>query len=236
MSRLPHLVSRLYPSWWRKRYGDEFNALLDEARPGIGGIPDILKGALAMQFSNPGNPLRILGLTTLLGLVAVAIFGLAMERQFRSTATLQTHMPENATLQDTLESLNRMAGQALSSESLTQIADDRDVHPDLADADRLERMKEEIEVQVISAFPDKQDRPSAFAISFSHSDRNVANGVVQDLTSRFLDTSVEQTASEGRVPEIPTLTVLDSASLLRLCRSSDCAKNANRFWQSAVKV
>ena len=60
MSQLPHLVSRLYPLWWRKRYGDEFNALLDEARPGIGGVLDILKGALAMQFSNPGNPLRIL--------------------------------------------------------------------------------------------------------------------------------------------------------------------------------
>ena len=41
----------------------------------------------------------------------------------------------------------------------------------------------------------------------------MANGVVRDLTSRFLDTSVEQTASEGRVPEIPALTVLDSASL-----------------------
>ena len=40
--------------------------LLKEVRPGIGGILDILKGALAMQLSTHGNSKRIIGLTTAL--------------------------------------------------------------------------------------------------------------------------------------------------------------------------
>lgn len=212
MNLLLHLVSRLYPAWWRERYGDEFSALLYEAQPGIGGVLDILKGALAMQFSTHGNFLRIIGLTTVIGLVVGSIFGLAMEHQFRSTATVQTHMPENATSQDTLESFRRMARQVLSSESLLQIAENRNLYPSLDGTELLERMKEGIEIQV----PDKQDRISAFAISFVYPDRTVANSVVQDLTSRFLDTSVEQSEQamgEGRESGISTQRVFNSASL-----------------------
>ena len=56
---LLRILARLYPAAWRKRYGDEFEALIEDARPGLGGALDILKGALAMQFTS-WTPLRVL--------------------------------------------------------------------------------------------------------------------------------------------------------------------------------
>ena len=110
MNLLLNLVLRFYPIWWRERYGDEFNALLDEVRPGIGGVLDILKGALAMQLSTHGNYKRTIGLTTTIGLVVVLIYGLTMEHQFRSTATVQIQMADNTTLQDTAVEFRQMVG------------------------------------------------------------------------------------------------------------------------------
>jgi hypothetical protein len=43
-------TARLYPAQWRRRYGTEFGALLEESGDGWGAIADVLKGALSMQL------------------------------------------------------------------------------------------------------------------------------------------------------------------------------------------
>ena len=49
MKRLIRLASRLYPSSWRRRYAREFEALLDDVKPGPRQLFDVLKGAIAMR-------------------------------------------------------------------------------------------------------------------------------------------------------------------------------------------
>jgi hypothetical protein len=47
---------RIYPRWWRARYGDEMAALL-EARPlRARALPDLLRGALDAHFGGDGRP------------------------------------------------------------------------------------------------------------------------------------------------------------------------------------
>ena len=50
MKRLIRLMAKLYPEAWRERYGEEFEALLDEV--GVTGriAVDVLKGAILMQI------------------------------------------------------------------------------------------------------------------------------------------------------------------------------------------
>jgi hypothetical protein len=51
---------RLYPRWWRDRYGDEFAALLDDLRDHPLSTLDILKGAMDVRLlARHGNPLRL---------------------------------------------------------------------------------------------------------------------------------------------------------------------------------
>jgi hypothetical protein len=44
------MMVALYPPWWRRRYGDEFETLIDDADLGWSAVFDVLKEALKMQF------------------------------------------------------------------------------------------------------------------------------------------------------------------------------------------
>lgn len=63
---------RLYPKWWRERYGAELGAWLDDAEARPGDSWDLLKGALTMRLS---DPLRTMAIALLgVGLCNAAIF------------------------------------------------------------------------------------------------------------------------------------------------------------------
>lgn len=55
MKRLIRLAARLYPRRWRDRYGEEFEALLDDVRPGGRIAFDVLIGAGSMQIRRWGT-------------------------------------------------------------------------------------------------------------------------------------------------------------------------------------
>jgi hypothetical protein len=51
MKRLTRFFIRLYPATWRARYGEEFEALLEDSSSDWPAIFDLLKGAIRMQLS-----------------------------------------------------------------------------------------------------------------------------------------------------------------------------------------
>jgi hypothetical protein len=53
MTTLLRLAVRLYPAWWRRRYGRELDALLADLSPGWRDVIDLTLGALAMQLRRP---------------------------------------------------------------------------------------------------------------------------------------------------------------------------------------
>src|SRR6187455_2224725 len=87
MGRMARCAARLYPKWWRERYGDEFDALLDDAQPGLRGALNIAKGALAMQMTILSAK-RILLVGSAVGLLSGAVIGLMLTPQYASTAVL----------------------------------------------------------------------------------------------------------------------------------------------------
>lgn len=50
-SRLARMLVRLYPRWWRQRYGEEFTALLEEQPLRLRSVLDVLRGALAQRLA-----------------------------------------------------------------------------------------------------------------------------------------------------------------------------------------
>jgi len=52
MRRAIQLAANLYPQGWRERYGEEFDALLEDVKPGWKQFTDVLRGALKMQMTN----------------------------------------------------------------------------------------------------------------------------------------------------------------------------------------
>jgi hypothetical protein len=73
--RLTKWAARLYPQWWRERYGDEFAALLEDARPGFLGVLDVARGAMAMRLST-SSARGLVWKGAALGLVVGAVFAM----------------------------------------------------------------------------------------------------------------------------------------------------------------
>lgn len=59
MKRLIRVLAELYPRWWRARYGDEFDALIEDAPAHLRTASNVLTGALVMQVRTviEGEPL-----------------------------------------------------------------------------------------------------------------------------------------------------------------------------------
>jgi hypothetical protein len=49
MRRWPALATNLYPQAWFDRYGEEFQALLEDLDPGWRKFTDVVRGALKMR-------------------------------------------------------------------------------------------------------------------------------------------------------------------------------------------
>jgi hypothetical protein len=85
MKRLCRLAVRLYPSWWRQRYASEFEALLDEMKPGWREILDVIQGALTMQIQSLGT---IPVVCALAGAIVGGIIAMRTPEVFASSSTI----------------------------------------------------------------------------------------------------------------------------------------------------
>jgi hypothetical protein len=70
VKRLSQLVARLYPAQWRQRYGDEFDALIEDSRASWRSTFDILRGALKSRAVTAPSFLSIAVMLSMLGMLA----------------------------------------------------------------------------------------------------------------------------------------------------------------------
>jgi hypothetical protein len=87
--RLIRFAGRLYPTSWRRRYGVEFEALLEEAGRGWRDVLDVLLGALKMQMTtwNFGKIIVAFGLAG--ALLCGALSFIVMPDRYTSDAVLR---------------------------------------------------------------------------------------------------------------------------------------------------
>lgn len=56
--RLARLLIRLYPRWWQRRYGPEFEALLLAQPSGLRNVADVARSAVRQRMRPPASPDR----------------------------------------------------------------------------------------------------------------------------------------------------------------------------------
>lgn len=86
MKRLFRLAARLYPSWWRQRYASEFEALLDDMKPGWRELFNVINGALTMQIKTLGT-IPVAG--ALAGAFVGGIVAMRTPEVYASSATIR---------------------------------------------------------------------------------------------------------------------------------------------------
>ena len=87
MNRLMRLAVAFYPAHWRARYGDEFEALLEDIHPGWLDFWNVVIGGFAMRLTSIGPIPVALAAVGVLGGIA---FSLQVPELYRSSATVST--------------------------------------------------------------------------------------------------------------------------------------------------
>lgn len=129
MTRIFRLAVRLYPPWWRRRYAREFEALLDDVKPGWRELWNVIQGALAMQFKTLGT---IPVVCALAGAIVGGIVATRTPEVFASSATIVLKPRDNASteraeaqeLRISLEKALGASGGARSATTVTLHTDD----------------------------------------------------------------------------------------------------------------
>jgi hypothetical protein len=84
---------RLYPRQWRRRYGDELAALLEDTTPGWASLFDLVRGACIMQIRRvPAIPI----VATLIGASIGTAVWLNAPVMFASSALVRVQLPGSA--------------------------------------------------------------------------------------------------------------------------------------------
>jgi len=196
MRSTARFLIHLYPASWRERYGEEFQALLEDSAPSFSAVLDLMKGAIKMHLTVPSFP-KLALLLSVAGMLAGWGVSFLVTPTYISQATLQIEskqfsdsVSQTTTNQQLTERLGQMQQQILSRTSLASII----THPalDLYKEERarqpLEDVIEKMRTQDIKITIDSlpgERRASAFTISFAYRDRTKAHDTVQTLITRF---------------------------------------------------
>lgn len=186
MHRLTKYAAKLYPRWWRERYGEEFAALLEDVRPGPAGTLDILKGALTMQL-NTSSAKRLLLLATATGVVAGVVAMLLAGPSYSSAAAISAGSSDMA-------AVNVRAQEMYSFTALLNLDRNLDLY-------RTER--NQMPLEDVLALYRKNLRisrtPGGLEIEFLYRDKAVAQRTVRSIVAEFQKMNVEVT----RPPSLP---------------------------------
>jgi hypothetical protein len=82
MKRVLRFLIRLYPAWWRRRYGHELEALLGDS--GSHDVWDVFRGAMEMQMKTWSFG-RIVTVCGIVGLVLAGAVAFSAPYKYRST-------------------------------------------------------------------------------------------------------------------------------------------------------
>jgi hypothetical protein len=172
MRWLIHFIARLYPRFWRARYGAEYAALLEEIKPSAGAALNILTGAIAMQMRT-WSRWRILAASAAFSvMVSVAVY-LASPKLYHGVVALnfpgRVDAPEGS---DTVYQLGRTdLANIIATEHLYERERTRRPFDDVID-----EMRKRVAIET--------NGPS-FSIAFDDTNPHVAQKVVLDISALF---------------------------------------------------
>jgi uncharacterized protein involved in exopolysaccharide biosynthesis len=187
MRRLIRFAAALYPPSWRKRYGIEFDALLQETALDWRGFFDILQGAIAMQI-------RMFGITVasfaVIGALVAGLVAFRIPSEYASSAVLHLQAAESRTevkklLQDTLT--QSALEDLITKEKLYDYQGDSDVR---SIYNVVYRLRQAITVQRLHTAANSE--ATTLEITFADRDSVKAQRVAEKLISLIVEGSLAQ--------------------------------------------
>jgi uncharacterized protein involved in exopolysaccharide biosynthesis len=221
MKRWIALVARLYPASWRARYGNEFQALLEDVNPGWRELFDVLGGATKMQLTTGATYLKLGAAFALAGVLIATVASFVIPKEYTSTAVMRFGAESATDSQILNDSLSKAETEVLSRTSLLKLIQDPrlDLYPAERRTQPLEGVIEymrtrAIRIAVMQRLTSSHTPSVAFQISYRYTDRTKARDVVNRLISGLTEALIRAEMPGGKNFEI-----LDSPSLPQFATS-----------------
>jgi hypothetical protein len=227
MKHAMRLLARLYPSSWRKRYGSEFDALLEDSKPSAHDTFDVLCGALKMQMTTWSFG-RVTLASTVAGMLVAVALSLALPAHYLSQTVL-TFTPADESV-PTDESARRlvdgMEQNIYGRNYLASVIHEHNLYwrerLRMPLDDVVEKMRRHISVAPVAS-PGTRNAHTV-VVQFDYSDPRVAQRVNEELTSRLIEGGLNSQLTSNwtfRVPVAPSLPLRpvppNRARLMVLC-------------------
>ena len=182
LKRIRKVIAGLYPRAWRDRYGEEFAALLEDSPARWRDLPDMTKGALAMQLQQQSwKTVALLGVA---GLIAAAGW-MAFLRPPNFTSVARIRATD-------AKVLPLLSIHALSRTVLAELVHNFKLYESdwlkLPMEDIVEGMRRDIRVET-----DPNDA-AVFTVQFRYPDAQKAQGVTRALVAQFMFENQVQSA------------------------------------------
>jgi len=184
MKNIARFLIRIYPASWRARYGEEFEALLEDSASGWPAIFDLLKGAIQMQLSAPLFP-KLALILSVAGLGAGLAISFMVTPRYVSRAGMA--FEGSASSADFREFLMQCENEVLSRASLKGVIQDPrlDLYPEERAGTPLEDVIETMRRSIMIRLDGHGSARLSFHIDFSYRDPVKAQLTVQALMVRF---------------------------------------------------
>lgn len=200
MKRLLFFAARLYPRSWRRRYGAEFDALLEDVNPTLSELFNVLGGALKMQLARGNLYWKLGAALAIAGAAVAAIVSFTAPRPYVSTSILRIVPAQPGAKIDpnARDWLNQMEQEILSRTSLSELIQRPSI--DLYSSEReripLEDVIQDMRSHIqVAAAP---DRP-LLSVSFVYPDKVKAQIVAQELARKFVEQSAILNRNHTRI-------------------------------------
>jgi capsular polysaccharide biosynthesis protein len=183
MRRWILLAANLYPRAWRVRYGEEFQALLEDVSPGWRELADVIGGALKMQITRGTMHLRTIAALAVAGMVLAAAASFAVPRRYVSSAAVRIEAQPDATRIGDIETmlLSRSNLAYLIAGPLDLYSEERRRIPT---ENVIDQMKRDIRIRYVEAA--SPNGAPVLGISFAYSDKRKAQAVARELATEIV--------------------------------------------------
>ena len=179
MRRWLKLAARLYPRAWRERYGEEFDAVLQDYQPGWREFANVIAGALSMQITSGVLYWKTLAAVGAAGALLAASAALMAPRKYVSSVLVQ--LPPR--------DLERVAQHADSDGNLDWLVFDPklDLYPDApyrrSEEDALADMRRNTRIEIVPVSSLDGARGSALKVTFSYPDKAKAEAAAARIAA-----------------------------------------------------
>jgi hypothetical protein len=204
MKGLLKLLARLYPSSWRERYGEEYEALLEDVTPHARDLFDVFWGAMKMQMTAQSFVRIVLPCALAGGILAFAI-SFARPALYRSQTLILVNTDDRQSIDNQLR--ERLV-YPLNRPFLASVVQADNLYPKervmMPMNDVVKLMRKNIEIRRLQTSDGKP--AAAFVLRFDYPDPIAAQRVDQELVSGLVGANLRATLSDAAGASRPRMT------------------------------